>query len=293
MNNPKLTSPSEVTRLLAKYDFKCRKSLGQNFLIDQNILKIIIHSLEPEKEDCILEIGTGIGTLSAFLSTQIKQVISIEKDRKLIPIIKENLSPFNNIEMIFEDVMNFNFNIFLQENIKKGRKINKIVGNLPYYISIPLIRKIIKLGKNIKIAVFLVQKEVGKRLMAQPGEKDYGILSIATQYYSMPSKVHIVPATVFYPKPKVNSMIIRLDIMEKPRIKADDEKVFFEIVRASFQQRRKRIINSLANYFQGKIDKVEIENILEKTGIDKSLRGETLTLEEFAKLSNEMGKKLS
>jgi len=293
MNNPKLTSPSEVTRLLAKYDFKCRKSLGQNFLIDQNILKIIIHSLEPEKEDCILEIGTGIGTLSAFLSTQIKQVISIEKDRKLIPIIKENLSPFNNIEMIFEDVMNFNFNIFLQENIKKGRKINKIVGNLPYYISIPLIRKIIKLGKNIKIAVFLVQKEVGKRLMAQPGEKDYGILSIATQYYSMPSKVHIVPATVFYPKPKVNSMIIRLDIMEKPRIKVDDEKVFFEIVRASFQQRRKRIINSLANYFQGKIDKVEIENILEKTGIDKSLRGETLTLEEFAKLSNEMGKKLS
>jgi len=293
MNNPKLTSPSEVTRLLAKYDFKCRKSLGQNFLIDQNILKIIIHSLEPEKEDCILEIGTGIGTLSAFLSTQIKQVISIEKDRKLIPIIKENLSPFNNIEMIFEDVMNFNFNIFLQENIKKGRKINKIVGNLPYYISIPLIRKVIKLGKNIKIAVFLVQKEVGKRLMAQPGEKDYGILSIATQYYSMPSKVHIVPATVFYPKPKVNSMIIRLDIMEKPRIKVDDEKVFFEIVRASFQQRRKRIINSLANYFQGKIDKVEIENILEKTGIDKSLRGETLTLEEFAKLSNEMGKKLS
>jgi len=293
MNNPKLTSPSEVTRLLAKYDFKCRKSLGQNFLIDQNILKIIIHSLEPEKEDYILEIGTGIGTLSAFLSTQIKQVISIEKDRKLIPIIKENLSPFNNIEMIFEDVMNFNFNIFLQENIKKGRKINKIVGNLPYYISIPLIRKVIKLGKNIKIAVFLVQKEVGKRLMAQPGEKDYGILSIATQYYSMPSKVHIVPATVFYPKPKVNSMIIRLDIMEKPRIKADDEKVFFEIVRASFQQRRKRIINSLANYFQGKIDKVEIENILEKTGIDKSLRGETLTLEEFAKLSNEMGEKLS
>ena len=293
MNNPKLTSPSEVTRLLAKYDFKCRKSLGQNFLIDQNILKIIIHSLEPEKEDCILEIGTGIGTLSAFLSTQIKQVISIEKDRKLIPIIKENLSPFNNIEMIFEDVMNFNFNIFLQENIKKGRKINKIVGNLPYYISIPLIRKIIKLGKNVKIAVFLVQKEVGKRLMAQPGEKDYGILSIATQYYSMPSKVHIVPATVFYPKPKVNSMIIRLDIMEKPRIKVDDEKVFFEIVRASFQQRRKRIINSLANYFQGKIDKVEIENILEKTGIDKSLRGETLTLEEFAKLSNEMGEKLS
>ena len=129
--------------------------------------------------------------------------------------------------------------------------------------------------------------------MAQPGEKDYGILSIATQYYSMPSKVHIVPATVFYPKPKVNSIIIRLDIMEKPRIKVDDEKVFFEIVRASFQQRRKRIINSLANYFKGKIDKVEIENILEKTGIDKSLRGETLTLEEFAKLSNEMGKKLS
>ena len=293
MNNPKLTSPSEVTRLLAKYDFKCKKSLGQNFLVDQNTLQIIINSLRLNKKECILEIGTGIGTLTSALSPLVKQVVSVEKDKKLAPLLKESLSSSNNIDIIFGDIMNFDLVNFFEQKRTEGENIEKIVGNLPYYISIPLIRKIIKLSKNIKIAVFLVQKEVGKRLMAQPGEKDYGILSIATQYYSMPSKVHIVPATVFYPKPKVNSMIIKLDIMEKPQIKVDDEKVFFEIVRASFQQRRKRIINSLANYFQGKIDKVEIENILEKTGIDKSLRGETLTLEEFAKLSNEMGEKLS
>jgi len=284
-----LTSPKELIKILKKYNFHCKKYLGQNFLIDQNILKIIVRSLDPDKKDCILEIGTGIGTLSAFLSPQVKEIISIEKDEKLIPIIKENISAFNNIEIILEDVMNCDFNKIIQENIKRGRKINKIVGNLPYYISIPLIRRIVKLGKDINIAVFLVQKEVGKRLMAQPGEKDYSVLSIATQYYCMPKKVHMVSASVFYPKPKVNSMIIRLDIFKKPRLKVNDEEIFFEIVRASFQQRRKRIINSLINHFKERIDKKEIENIFKRIGIDKNLRGETLTLEEFARLSIEMG----
>ena len=293
MSSPKLTSPTEVTRLLTKYDFKCKKRLGQNFLVDQNNLQIIINSLKLNKEDCILEIGTGIGTLTSALSPLVKQVISVEKDKKLAPLLKENLSSSNNIEIIFEDIINFNLINFFEQKRKKGGKIEKIVGNLPYYISISLIRQILELNQYLKLAVFLVQKEVGERLMTQAGNKNYGILSLVAQYYSRPQKVHIVPSTVFYPQPKVSSMIIKFDIYKKPRVQVGSEKLFFNIIRASFQQRRKRLINSLSNYFKGEIAKTEIENILTETSIDKNRRGETLTLEEFAKLSMAMGNKLA
>ena len=292
MNNPRLTSPAEVTRLLTKYDFKCKKRLGQNFLVDQNTLQIIINSLKLNKKDCILEIGTGIGTLTSALSPLVKQVISIEKDKKLTPLLKESLSSSNNIEIIFKDIMNFDLVNFFKQKIIKGEKIEKIVGNLPYYISISLIRQILELNRYLKLAVFLVQKEVGERLMAQVGNKNYGILSLVAQYYSQPQKVHIVPSTVFYPQPKVSSMIIKLDIYENPQVQVSNEKLFFNIIRASFQQRRKRLINSLSNYFKGEITKAEIENILTETNIDKNRRGETLTLEEFAKLSIAMKKRL-
>lgn len=292
MNNPKLTSPTEVIRLLTKYDFKCKKRLGQNFLVDQNTLQIIINSLKLNKEDCILEIGTGIGTLTSALSPLVKQVISVEKDKKLAPLLKESLSSSNNIEIIFEDVMKFDLVNFFEQKRKKGGKIEKIVGNLPYYISISLIRQILELNRYLRLAVFLVQKEVGQRLMAQAGSKNYGILSLVAQYYSKPQKVHTVPFTVFYPQPKVNSMIIKLDIYKKPQVQVSNEKLFFNIIRASFQQRRKRLINSLSNYFKEMLAKAEIENILTETSIDKSRRGETLTLEEFAKLSVAMGNKL-
>lgn len=293
MNNSKLTSPTEVTRLLTKYDFKCKKRLGQNFLVDHNTLQIIINSLKLNKEVCILEIGTGIGTLTSALSPLVKQVISVEKDKKLAPLLKESLSSSNNIEIIFEDIMNFDLINFFEQKRTKGEKIEKIVGNLPYYISISLIRKILELNQYLKLAVFLIQKEVGERLMAQAGNKNYGILSLVAQYYSRPQKVHIVPSTVFYPQPEVNSMIIKFDIYKKPQVQVGNEKLFFNIIRASFQQRRKRLINSLSNYFKRDIDKTEIENILSKTSIDKNRRGETLTLEEFAKLSIAMGNKLA
>lgn len=292
MSNPKLTSPTEVIRLLTKYDFKCKKRLGQNFLVDQNTLQIIINSLKLNKEDCILEIGTGIGTLTSALSLLVKQVISVEKDKKLAPLLKESLSSSDNIEIIFEDVMKFDLVNFFEQKRKKGGKIEKIVGNLPYYISISLIRQILELNRYLRLAVFLVQKEVGERLMAQAGNKNYGILSLVAQYYSKPQKVHTVPFTVFYPQPKVSSMIIKLDIYKKPQVQVGNEKLFFNIVRASFQQRRKRLINSLSNYFKEVLTKAEIENILTETSIDKNRRGETLTLEEFAKLSIAMGNKL-
>lgn len=292
MSNPKLTSPTEVIRLLTKYNFKCKKRLGQNFLVDQNTLQIIINSLKLNKEDCILEIGTGIGTLTSALSLLVKQVISVEKDKKLAPLLKESLSSSDNIEIIFEDVMKFDLVNFFGQKRKKGGKIEKIVGNLPYYISISLIRQILELNRYLRLAVFLVQKEVGERLMAQAGKKNYGILSLVAQYYSKPQKVHTVPPTVFYPQPKVSSMIIKLDIYKKPQVQVGNEKLFFNIVRASFQQRRKRLINSLSNYFKEVLTKAEIENILTETSIDKNRRGETLTLEEFAKLSMAMGNKL-
>jgi 16S rRNA (adenine1518-N6/adenine1519-N6)-dimethyltransferase len=292
MSNPKLTSPTEVTRLLTKYDFKCKKKLGQNFLVDQNTLQIIINSLKLNKEDCILEIGTGIGTLTSALSPLVKQVISVEKDKKLEPLLKESLSPSDNIEIIFKDVMKFDLVNLFEQKRKKGGKIEKIVGNLPYYISISLIRQILELNQYLKLAVFLIQKEVGERLMAQAGNKNYGILSLVAQYYSQPQKVHIVPSTVFYPRPKVSSMIIKFDIYKKPQVQVGNEKLFFSIIRASFQQRRKRLINSLSNYFREVLAKAEIENILTETSLDKNRRGETLTLEEFAKLSMAMGNKL-
>lgn len=291
MNNPKLTSPVEVSRLLNKHDFKCKKRLGQNFLVDQNILQIIINSLKLNKKDCILEIGTGIGTLASALSPLVKEVISIEKDRKLTPLLKESFSSFNNIEVIFEDIMNFDLVNFLKQKRSKGEKIEKIVGNLPYYISISLIRRILELNRYIKIAVFLVQKEVGERLMAKAGHKNYGILSLVAQYYSQPQRVRIVPSTVFYPQPKVSSMIIRLNIYENPQVQVGNEKLFLNIIRASFQQRRKKLINSLSSYFKEEITKAEIENILIGASIDKNRRGETLTLEEFANLSMAMAKR--
>ena len=293
MGNPNLISPVEVTRLLTKYDFKCKKRLGQNFLVDQNTLQIIVRSLKLNKEDCILEIGTGIGTLASALSPLVKQVVTIEKDKKLAPLLKESLSFSNNIEIVFEDIMNFDLVNFFEQKKTIGKKIEKIVGNLPYYISISLIRQILELNRYLKLAVFLVQKEVGERLIAQAGSKNYSILSLVTQYYSQPQKVHSVPPTVFYPRPKVSSMIVKLNIYKKPPVQVGNEKLFLNIMRASFQQRRKRLINSLSNYFKGVIVKAEIENILTETNIDSNRRGETLTLEEFAKLSKAMGNKLA
>jgi len=293
MNNLKLISPKEVNRLLTKYDFKSKKRLGQNFLVDQNTLQIIIDSLKLDQEDCILEVGTGIGTLTSALSPRVKQIISFEKDKKLAPLLKESLYSLDNIEVIFEDIMNLDLAKFFEQKRKKGEKIEKIVGNLPYYISLALIGKILELNKYLKLAVFLVQKEVGERLLAKAGSKEYSILSVVTQYYSRAEKIHLVPPTVFYPKPKVNSMIIRLNIYTEPPINVGDEKLFLNIVKASFRQRRKRLINSLSNYFYDKINKLEIESILKNINLDKNRRGETLTLEEFAALSIAMREKLS
>jgi len=285
MGNYKLISPKEVSRLLGRYNFKCKKSLGQNFLVDGNILQMIISALKLEQDDYILEVGSGVGTLTAALSPQVKKVISVEKDKRLFPLLEESLQDLKNVELIREDIMNLDLAAFLKERRKKGEKIEKIVGNLPYYISLALMGRIIELRKYLQMAVFLVQKEVGDRLFAKAGSKEYGILSVLMQYYASPEKIHLVPPTVFFPAPRVNSMLVRINLLRKPPLPVGQEKIFLEMVKASFRERRKRLINSLNSYFAEKIERREMERILEEAGLDQDRRGETLTLEEFARLS--------
>src|SRR5680860_1565205 len=199
MNNPKLASPTEVTRLLTKYDFRCKKRLGQNFLVDQNTLQIIINSLKLNKKDRILEIGTGIGTLTSALSPLVKQVVSVEKDKKLAPLLKESLSSSNNIEIIFEDIMNFDLVNFFEKKRTKSENIEKVVGNLPYYISISLIRQILELSRYIKLAVFLIQKEVGERLMSQQGIKIMAFYLLLPNIILNPKKCILFRLQYFIP----------------------------------------------------------------------------------------------
>ncbi len=285
MGNYKLISPKEVHQLLSRYNFKCKKSLGQNFLVDGNILQMILSSLDLDREDYIFEIGSGIGTLTAALAPLVKKVISLEKDKRLFPLLKESLNHLNNIELIDADIMNLDLAIFLQGRRDKGERIEKIIGNLPYYISLALIGRIIELRKYLKFAVFLVQKEVADRLFAKAGSKEYGILSVLTQYYAQPKKIHLVPPTVFYPAPQVNSMLVKINLYQKPLLPVGEEKVFIEVVKASFRERRKRLINSLTSYFSSQLSREEVEKVLTEIGISQDRRGETLTLEEFAHLS--------
>jgi len=285
MGNYKLISSKEVHQLLSRYNFKCKKSLGQNFLVDGNILQMILSSLELDREDYIFEVGSGVGTLTAALAPLVKKVISVEKDKRLFPLLKESLNHLNNIELIDADIMNLDLAIFLQGRRDKGERIEKIIGNLPYYISLALIGRIIELRKYLKFAVFLVQKEVADRLFAKAGSKEYGILSVLTQYYAQPKKIHLVPPTVFYPAPQVNSMLVKINLYQKPLLPVGEEKVFIEVVKASFRERRKRLINSLTSYFSSQLSREEVEKVLTEIGISQDRRGETLTLEEFAHLS--------
>ncbi|GAB4113380.1 MAG: 16S rRNA (adenine(1518)-N(6)/adenine(1519)-N(6)) -dimethyltransferase RsmA [Candidatus Caldatribacteriota bacterium] len=246
---------------------------------------MILSSLDLDREDYIFEIGSGVGTLTAALAPLVKKVVSVEKDKRLFPVLKESLNHLNNIELISADIMNLDLATFLQERRDKGERIEKIVGNLPYYISLALIGRIIELKKYLKVAVFLVQKEVADRLFAKAGSKEYGILSVLTQYYAKPEKIHLVPPTVFFPAPQVNSMLVRINLLLKPLLPVGQERVFIELVKASFRERRKRLINSLTSYFSSQLNREKVEKVLAEIGINRDRRGETLTLEEFAHLS--------
>lgn len=275
----KLTSPKTIHTIQKKYDFHFSKRYGQNFLTDGNIIEKILDGANIQKEDYILEIGPGIGTMTQYLCERSKHVLAVEIDQKLIPILYDTLGDYSNKSILNEDVLK----IDLKEELKKiSDKPFKVIANLPYYITSEIIMNLLEKDLPIESITVMVQKEVAERMVAPPGKKDYGALSVAVQFYSKPEIVTIVPKTVFIPQPKVESAVIHLRILEEAPVKAPKE-AFFKVVKASFSMRRKTLLNCLSNGLN--MPKESVIEILDKCSIDGKRRGETLSLEEFAKIA--------
>lgn len=269
-----------------KHNIKLTKSLGQNFLIDNKVVENIVDSAAVNKDDLVLEIGPGVGSMTVELALKAGKVIAVEIDRHLIPALKENLGEFTNTEVLNMDVLDVDFNDIISKN---SYNTIKVVANLPYYITTPIIMKLLEGENNISTMVFMVQKEVAKRMVASPGGKDYGALSVAVQYYSNPEIVFNVPPHCFIPQPEVDSSVIRLHINKTPPVEVESKDMFFRVVKASFGQRRKTLVNAIQNSGFFNINKEEIKNILVSMGIKENARGETLSISQFAKLSNILG----
>lgn len=282
--------------ILKKYNIRLTKSLGQNFLTDDSITRHIADSADISRSDLVLEIGPGIGSMTAELAKRAGKVIAIEIDKHLMPALKENLSGFPNVEIINEDVLKLDMAEVVQraKNSGMGETVltkTKVVANLPYYITTPIIMKLLEEGPGIDGMVFMVQKEVAERMAAKPGGKDYGALSVAVQYYSSPEKLFTVPPHCFIPQPAVDSAVIRLNVLEKPPVELLDKDMFFKTVKAAFGQRRKTLLNALYNSGIAALDKEDLQNLMETVGIDPNKRGETLTIGQFAQLANEIFQK--
>lgn len=288
MKEPTLGNPQETIAVLQKYNFAFQKKFGQNFLIDPRVLEKIIKAAEITEDDCVLEIGPGIGTMTQHLACAAKKVIAVEIDRALIPILQDTLSGWDNVKIINEDVMKVDLAKLAEE--ENGGKPLKVVANLPYYITTPIIMGLFENHVPLKSITVMVQKEVADRMQVGPGTKDYGALSLAVQYYAKPYIVANVPPNCFMPRPKVGSAVIRLERYEEPPVKVKDEKLMFRIIRASFNQRRKTLANGLKNSAELDFTKEEIAAAIAGIGKDPGVRGETLTLEEFAGLADELGR---
>ena len=280
-----LGNPTNTIAILQKYQFNFQKKFGQNFLIDANILENIISAAGVNKEDCVLEIGPGIGTMTQYLCENAREVVAVEIDKKLIPILQEDtLSSYNNITIINEDILKVDMNAIVQE--KNGGKPIKVVANLPYYITTPIIMGLFESYVPLESITIMVQKEVAERMQVGPGTKDYGALSLAVQYYAKPDVMMTVPANCFMPRPNVDSAVIKLTRHEKPPVQVEDEKLMFEIIRAAFNQRRKTLVNSLNNAGGLNINKEVVLAALEAMGLSATIRGEALTLAQFAELAD-------
>ena len=280
----KLSSPAATAAILEKYKFHFQKKYGQNFLIDANIVNKIVEAAAITKEDCVIEIGPGIGTLTQYLAEAAGSVIAVEIDNNLIPILEDTLSEYPNASVIHGDILKVDLNKLVMEK-NQGKPV-KVVANLPYYITTPIIMELLESHLPIDSITVMVQKEVADRMEVGPGTKDYGALSLAVQYYSSPKIMINVPKTCFIPQPNVGSAVIRLTLHDNPPVKVSDEALLFQIIRASFNQRRKTLVNSLSN--GGICNKEVIVLALQHMGLSESIRGEALTLEEFAQLSNEI-----
>lgn len=285
-----LGNPKNTIEILQKYNFNFQKKFGQNFLINTGVLEDIIDASEVTDEDMVLEIGPGIGTMTQYLCENARQVVAVEIDTNLIPILKDTLSAYDNVRIINDDILKVDINELARE-YNNGRPI-KVVANLPYYITTPIIMGLFESHVPIESITVMVQKEVADRMQAGPGTKDYGALSLAVQYYSKPQIVVNVPPSCFMPQPKVGSTVISLRRHQQPVVQVEDEKLMFKVIRASFNQRRKTLANGLNNYGGINLTKEQIQQSIEELGVPVNIRGEALSLEQFACLSNIIGKKL-
>lgn len=279
-----IATPGRTREIIKKHGFSLKKSLGQNFLIDLNILNKIIGAADLDVTKGALEIGPGIGALTEQLAKRAGKVVAVEIDQRLLPILEETLEPYGNAAVIHGDVLKLNLSEVFAQHFA-GLAGVSVVANLPYYVTTPIVMKLLEERLPLENIVVMIQKEVADRMAAKPGSKDYGSLSIAVQYYCEPQVVTIVPHTVFIPQPNVDSAVIRLKVRKEPPVQVEDEAFYFKVVQASFAQRRKTIANNLLTHFFGKENRGDMEKALQEAGIEPSRRGETLSLEEYARLS--------
>lgn len=301
MMKNRLSDPKVTRAVISRYDFDFRKRFGQNFLVEEGVILRTLEAAQVSRQDVIFEIGPGIGTLTQYLSEAARQVVSIEIDKKLIPILEETLSECGNVDLINQDVLKVDLNA-LARSYNAGRNAGassgsnasptpyslKIVANLPYYITTPILMSLFRSKVPAQSVTVMVQKEVADRMCAGPGSKDYGSLSVAVQYYSAPRIVEQVPPSSFLPHPKVTSAIVTMDLYEEPPVQAADEHLFDAIVRAAFEQRRKTLVNALSSSPAVPYGKKQVQDALASLGLDASIRGEKLSIPDFARLSDRL-----
>ncbi len=275
--------PQNTIAVLQKYNFNFQKKYGQNFLVDTHVLEKIMDAAQITADDCVVEIGPGIGTMTQYLAERAGSVVAVEIDKNLIPILQETLSEYDNVTIINEDILKVDLNRIVEEK-NEGRPV-KVVANLPYYITTPIIMGLFENHVPLQSITIMVQKEVADRMQIGPGTKDYGALSLAVQYYARPEIVAIVPPNCFIPRPGVASAVIRLTRYEEPPVQVTDEAFLFALIRASFNQRRKTLANGLSNAQNLSLTREQVTEALESMGLSPTVRGEALTLSQFAALS--------
>ena len=275
----------ETKFLMKKYNISANKDLGQNFLIDDNVIENIVESAEINEKDCVIEIGPGLGTLTSRLVEKAGKVIAIELDKKMLQILNDRFALYNNFSFINEDVLKVDLNNLIQQENTQNYTV-KIVANLPYYITTPIVMKLLEEKLNIESITVMIQKEVADRLTETPGGKNTGAITYCVYYYAEPQEVLTVPNTSFVPEPKVNSEVIKLNIRKEPPVALRDEKIFFKVVKASFMQRRKTLLNGLAN--AGIASKEKLKEILLELNLSENVRGESLSIEKFAEIANKL-----